>query len=418
MKNFLILKNGRVFARMAPEHKALLVEALKKEGFTTLMCGDGANDCSALRTAHVGVSLSPEEASIAANFTSNKPDVSCVYELLREGKCSLTTSIQTFKYMMLYSMIQFFCVTLMMIFWTYLTDFQFLVSDLFIIFPLEWFLAMTKPYSKLTHHYPISGLLSFPIITSVLIHSGIVFAFQFGGYKILKNHYEWEIICDFDDDDDPLPCHENTIYFLIALYQYLGLAIAFFVSKPFRQRIYTNWLLLIYLAGAYFYSIWITIHCDNWSKKLFKLYDLEQRGYYEEEEEENAEVNNEETENENENGEEYEEEENIEIEEEEEEEEIFEETSEDDSIIPGGKNIKYYILIIAGVNTIVNIVFEWVIMRFINYCYESIEIKKFKKEIEHEKMMKEKNADEKEVKDVKIYKYQRVYYYDRRQMLK
>jgi hypothetical protein len=58
----LILKNGRVFARMAPEHKALLVEAFKKEGFTTLMCGDGANDCAALRTANVGVSLSPEEA--------------------------------------------------------------------------------------------------------------------------------------------------------------------------------------------------------------------------------------------------------------------------------------------------------------------------------------------------------------------
>jgi cation-transporting ATPase 13A3/4/5 len=107
----LVLKNGRVFARMAPEHKALLVDGLKKEGFTTLMCGDGANDCSALRTAHVSVSLSAEEASIAANFTSKQPDVSCIYELLREGKCSLTTSIQTFKYMMLYSMIQFFCVT-------------------------------------------------------------------------------------------------------------------------------------------------------------------------------------------------------------------------------------------------------------------------------------------------------------------
>ena len=133
----LVLKNGRVFARMAPEHKALLVEAFKKEGFTTLMCGDGANDCAALRTAHVGVSLSPEEASIAAGFTSKTPDVSCIFELLREGKCSLTTSIQTFKYMMLYSLIQFICVTLMMIYITYLTDFQFLVSDLFIIFPLE-----------------------------------------------------------------------------------------------------------------------------------------------------------------------------------------------------------------------------------------------------------------------------------------
>ena len=313
--------------------------------------------------------------------------------------------------MMLYSMIQFICVTLMMIYITYLTDFQFLVSDLFIIFPLEWFLAMTKPYSKLTHHYPISGLLSFPVLTSVLIHSGIVFAFQFGGYKILKNHYGWENICDFNDNDSPLPCHENTIYFLISLFQYLGLAIAFFVSKPFRQRIYTNWLLMIYLAGAYFYSIWITIHCDSWSKKLFDLYDLEQRGDVEEEEEEEG-GNNEEPENENED-ENAEEEENNET-----EEEVNEEDNEDDDIIPGGKNMKYYILIMAGVNTVVNIIFEWFIMRLINYCYENMQIKKFKKEIELEKAMKQKNADDPEIKDVQIYKYQRVYYYERRKQLK
>ena len=416
----LVLKNGRVFARMAPEHKALLVDALKDEGFTTLMCGDGANDCSALRTAHVSVSLSPEEASIAANFTSKQPDVSCVYELLREGKCSLTTSIQTFKYMMLYSMIQFFCVTLMMIYVTYLSDFQFLVSDLFIIFPLEWFLAMTKPYSKLTHHYPISGLLTFPVLTSIISHSVIVFAFQFGGYHILKNHYNWENICDFDEKDAPLPCHENTIYFLISLYQYLALAIAFFVSKPFRQRIYTNWLLMIYLAGAYFYSIWITIHCDNWSKKLFDLYDLEQRGDIEEEEEEEEGEEEEgdeaedtaveeETENNEEEVNEYE------AEEEEVEEEIV---SVDDGIIPGGKNMKYYILIIVAVNTVVNIIFEWVFMSLINYCYERREIQQFRKEIENEKMLRESNKEVTEIKDVEIYKYQRVYYYDRRKRMK
>ena len=403
----LILKNGRVFARMAPEHKALLVDALKDEGFITLMCGDGANDCSALRTAHVSVSLSPEEASIAANFTSKQQDVFCVYELLREGKCSLTTSIQTFKYMMLYSMIQFICVTLMMIYITYLSDFQFLVSDLFIIFPLEWFLAMTKPYSHLTHHYPVSGLLSFPVLTSILSHSAIVFAFQFGGYQILKRHYDWENICDFDDNDAPLPCHENTIYFLISLFQYLGLAIAFFVSKPFRQRIYTNWLLMIYLAGAYFYSIWITIHCDSWSKKLFDLYDLEQRGDVEEEEEE-EEVEEEEGEVETETNEE----EANESEAEEEEEEVV--VDEDDGIIPGGKNMKYYILIIAGVNTVINIIFEWIFMRLINNCYENRQIRQYKQEIENEKMLREGNRDKTEIKDVQIYKYQRVYYYDRR----
>ena len=405
----LILKNGRVFARMAPEHKALLVDGLKREGFTTLMCGDGANDTSALKTAHVSVSLSAEEASIAANFTSKNPDVSCIYELLREGKCSLTTSIQTFKYMMLYSMIQFICVTLCMIYITYLSDFQFLVSDLFIIFPLEWFLAMTRPYSQLTHHYPIASLISFPVITSILSHSLIVFAFQFGGYKILKNHYDWENICDFDDNDSPEPCHENTIFFLISLFQYLGLAIAFFVSKPFRQRLYTNWILMIYLAGAYFYSIWITINCDSWSKKLFDLYDLELRGDVEDEEEDEEEEAEEETVTETENEEELNEEENNELEEEE-----IDEGDEEDDIIPGGKNMKYYILIMAGVNTVINIIFEWICMRLINNCYENRQIQKYKKEIEEEKIRKQDNKYNPEIKDVAIYKYQRVYFYDRR----
>jgi cation-transporting ATPase 13A3/4/5 len=98
---------------MAPEHKALLVQSFKQEQCTVLMCGDGANDCSALKAADVGVSLSPEEASIAAHFTSKVPDISCLLKLLREGKGSLATSIQTFKYMMLYSLIQFFIVTLL-----------------------------------------------------------------------------------------------------------------------------------------------------------------------------------------------------------------------------------------------------------------------------------------------------------------
>ena len=421
----LVLKNGRVFARMAPEHKALLVDNLKREGFTTLMCGDGANDCSALRTAHVSVSLSPEEASIAAHFTSREPDVSCIYELLREGKCSLTTSIQTFKYMMLYSIIQFFCVTLMMIYLTYLTDFQFLVSDLFIIFPLEWFLAMTRPYHTLTHHYPISGLITFPVLSSIIVHGIIVFVFQFVGYKILKHHYGWSNICDFTENDNPLPCHENTIFFIISLFQYLALAIAFFVSKPFRQRIYTNWLLMIYLAAIYFYSIWITINCDSWSRDLFDLYKLE---YYGDDEEEGEEEENEEEDDEEETGENEEEDR---ITEEEELGDIIEDEGgkggnntgdgdEDDEsdLIPGGKHIKYYLLLIVGINTIINIFFEWVIMKAINNCYEMRQIQRYKREIDNYKLLKQNPNYNGEIKDVEIYKYHRVYYYDRRQARK
>ena len=206
----LILQNCYIFARMSPDHKTILVDCLREEKFTVCMCGDGANDCGALRAADVGVSLSREEASIAAHFTSNIPDISCLIKLFREGKASLVTSIQTFKYMMIYSLIQFISVTLLMIFRSYLTDNQFLASDLFIIFPMAILIARTGAYSKLTHHQPTGALISLPIISSILIQTFIQFAAQFGGWVLLMNQKWYKNICE-SDGDFVKPCLDNSV---------------------------------------------------------------------------------------------------------------------------------------------------------------------------------------------------------------
>ena len=71
------------------------------------MCGDGANDCGALKTAHAGISLSEAEASVASPFTSRTPNIECVPTVIREGRAALVTSFGVFKYMALYSIIQF-----------------------------------------------------------------------------------------------------------------------------------------------------------------------------------------------------------------------------------------------------------------------------------------------------------------------
>ena len=410
----LVLKNGRVFARMAPNHKALLVEAFKKEGFMTLMCGDGANDCSALRTAHVSVSLSEGEASIAGHFNSKINDVSCVFELLIEGKCSLSTSMCTFKFMMLYSIIQFFCLILMMVYNTYLNDYQFFFIDILLVFPLEFFLAIQKPSSELTYHYVNSNLFSFPILTSVITHSIIELAFQLGSFYILKHYFPWNHHCGFDEDDWPNSCHANTILFLISLYQFFAIALSFIVTKPFKKDLYTNWPYLIYLAVFYFYFIWLTVNCDTVSRTIFGIY------YYEIEDvdwDEIQEISDSLT-----GGEEEEElVPDIEL------PSWYDPKADIYDIVYAymlefhpmkrGKDMKYYILIIAALNTILNIIFERVIMRFINRCYEERQIRIYKKEIEKAKMLTEGDKEDRKIKDVKIFKYQRVYYYNRRKKL-
>ena len=94
---------------MGPDLKAELVENMQQIlGEEIGMCGDGANDCAALKAADCGISLSETEASIAAPFTSKVQNITAARHLLREGRAALSTAVQAFKFMMLYALIQFF----------------------------------------------------------------------------------------------------------------------------------------------------------------------------------------------------------------------------------------------------------------------------------------------------------------------
>ncbi|GKT85146.1 hypothetical protein Ct61P_02996 [Colletotrichum tofieldiae] len=131
---------------MSPDEKHELVEKLQGIGYCCGFCGDGANDCGALKAADVGISLSEAEASVAAPFTSRVFDIGCVPQVIREGRAALVTSFSCFKYMSLYSAIQFTSVSFLYATASNLGDFQSNIKNsentvLFLVSCFEYILA-------------------------------------------------------------------------------------------------------------------------------------------------------------------------------------------------------------------------------------------------------------------------------------
>jgi magnesium-transporting ATPase (P-type) len=58
----------RVFGRCSPLDKVSVVDTFTHLGFTTMMCGDGGNDCGALKAAHIGLALSDSDTSIGKSW--------------------------------------------------------------------------------------------------------------------------------------------------------------------------------------------------------------------------------------------------------------------------------------------------------------------------------------------------------------
>lgn len=209
-----------IFARVSPAQKEDIILALNDRGAYTLMCGDGTNDVGALKAAHVGVSIvnDPEfesriesakdpngaplkkgekkkkgqsskdrlaramaelheqeqdptvvklgDASIASPFTARRTSIDSVLSVIRQGRCTLVTSIQVFKILALNCLVSAYMMSALYLRGLKQGDMQMTAAGI-ITAALFYFLSQAKPLPAISALQPPSSVFALSVMSSV-----------------------------------------------------------------------------------------------------------------------------------------------------------------------------------------------------------------------------------------------------------
>ncbi|XP_053202977.1 polyamine-transporting ATPase 13A3-like [Panonychus citri] len=236
-----IVHRGTIFARMLPDHKLHLIDEIQRQGHQVAMCGDGANDCGALRLANCGISLSMAESSVASPFTYTKKNIECVPILISEGRATLAATLGAFKYQASYCFVLLSAV--LILFWegAKLSDGGFVFIDIILnMFPPLVF-GTTKAYPRLTRRRPLPSLFDFSPLFSIFsfVTIQIIIYLIAREYLLIQDWYQ-PFVFNATEIHRPESSHMTLTILSVNTMSYVIAAIIFASGPPFRMSFLTN----------------------------------------------------------------------------------------------------------------------------------------------------------------------------------
>lgn len=299
-----------VFARTTPVQKELILTTLKNLNYGTLMCGDGTNDVGALKQADVGVALlerkkkngtdevnqkkkEPQpkkkfeppksfseaiqqakeraraaqtkggnnnafalddentvvqlgDASIAAPFTSKIGNIRSVYHIIRQGRCTLATTMQMYKVLALNCLISAYSLSVLYLDGIKYGDSQMILSGIGVSMAFL-FVTRSQPLAKLSKERPQNSIFNFYFMFSLMgqffIHILIlVLTAQAAKVAQPPDDYDKSVDAEFK------PNLVNSVVFIVTSLQTVVTFVVNYVGHPFMQSLRENRGLFICLA--------------------------------------------------------------------------------------------------------------------------------------------------------------------------
>ncbi|WP_067852678.1 HAD-IC family P-type ATPase [Nocardia shimofusensis] len=232
---------ARVFARVSPEQKLRLVEALQTRGHVVAMTGDGVNDAPALRRADIGIAMGEggtEVAKEASDMVLTDDDFATIEAAVEEGRGVFDNLTKYLVWVLPTSLGQGLIILAAIVFgatlpilptqilWINMTTA--VVLGLTLAFEPKEPDTMTRPPRE-----PGQALLSSAQVLRVLLVSGLILA---GAWWL----FEWEL----GNGADLAVARTAAVNFVVAVQVFYLFSCRSLTVSPWRIGFFSNWWII------------------------------------------------------------------------------------------------------------------------------------------------------------------------------